>query len=69
MVQENDIRDLLEESDDPMTDSAIAHELSESEDSMAEVKGQVRSTLVRMMNERSIISEGLKYNIESEDED
>lgn len=69
MVQEQDIRDLLEESDDPMTDSAIAYELADTDDSMSQVKGQVRSTLVRMMNERSIISEGLKYNIESEEAD
>lgn len=67
MVQEKDIRDLLEEKEESMTDSAIAHELADRDDSLSEVKGQVRSTLVRMMNERSIVTEGLKYKIEDED--
>lgn len=66
MVQEEDIQDLLEEAEDSMTDSAIAHELADQDSDISRVKGQVRSTLVRMMNERSVSSEGLEYKIEVE---
>lgn len=67
MVQEEDIHDLLDESEESLTDTAIAYELADSGDNVSQVKGDVRSTLVKMMNERKVTQNDLRFKLRESD--